>query len=176
MSDQPDWLKNHVPAPPVHRWKPGQSGNPAGRPKGTKNHRTELAQAFHDEGAAIAQVVIDASLKGDLRACELVLARLAPPLRARAEKVVFDIPEEGSLTDAARAVLLAIARGELDPVTGQTLINAISAFAGIEAVDALRARLDALESREAAESESGAIGGVLALPPDQLAALQGSRT
>lgn len=33
--------------PPVHtRWKPGQSGNPRGRPKGSRNVRTVLEEAL----------------------------------------------------------------------------------------------------------------------------------
>jgi hypothetical protein len=36
--------------PPVHsRFKPGQSGNPAGRPKGAKNFATEIAAELKEE-------------------------------------------------------------------------------------------------------------------------------
>ena len=147
MNAQPEWLKNHVPAPPPHRWKAGQSGNPAGRPAGVSNRKTQLAQAFHDEGKAIAQVVIDLAKKGDLQACSLVLARLAPPLRASAQKVTFDLDPEASLTEQARAVLVAIAGGEVDPDIGKTLIDAISAFGGLRQVDELAERLKAIEAR-----------------------------
>ncbi len=164
MTDQPDWLKNYTPDHrPATKWGPGVSGNPKGRPVGSKNHKTELAQAFHDQGGAIANVVINAALEGDLRACELVLARLAPPLRARAEKVVFQISPDGSLTDQARNVLQAISQGLIDPATGQMLINAISTFGGLKEVDELRARLDCLEARSAPSFARVGYGGVLAV-------------
>jgi len=36
--------------PPIHtRFKPGQSGNPAGRPKGAKNFATEIAAELKEE-------------------------------------------------------------------------------------------------------------------------------
>ena len=36
--------------PPQHtRFKPGQSGNPNGRPKGTKNLKTDLAEELHEQ-------------------------------------------------------------------------------------------------------------------------------
>lgn len=145
-TDAPTWLANYQPTEPQNRWKKGQSGNPAGRPKGSKNYRTELA-AFQDEGAAIAQVVIDKAKDGDLTACGLVLARLAPPLRARAQKVAFDLDPAAPLTDQAQAVLTAVAAGDVDPETGKLLIDCISSFGGLRQVDELAARLAAIEER-----------------------------
>jgi Family of unknown function (DUF5681) len=166
MIDQPAWLRNHVPAPPT-TWRPGQSGNPAGKKVGTLNKKTELAQAFHDEGAAIAQVVIDAAKAGDLRACELVLARLHPPLRARAQKVFFKLDPAASLTEQAQAVLLEVASGNVDPETGKMLIDCISSFGGLADVDELRRRLSDLEARTS-NPENYPPGGVLRLDQSEL--------
>lgn len=41
------------------RWKPGQSGNPAGRKKGSKNKPTTMAQAIAEELAKEVEVTID---------------------------------------------------------------------------------------------------------------------
>lgn len=147
MNAEPEWLKNHVPAPPPQRWKAGQSGNPKGRPVGSVNKRTELAQAFHDEGKAVAEVVIAAAKKGDLQACGLVLARLAPPLRASAQKVRFEFDPSASLTGQAQSVLVAIAGGEVDPDIGKTLIDAISALGGLRQVDEHAERLAQIEAQ-----------------------------
>lgn len=47
----------------AHLWKPGQSGNPAGRPKGSKNNITLLRQALEGElrvqiGPHMAEVLL----------------------------------------------------------------------------------------------------------------------
>ena len=39
--------------PDDHKFKPGQSGNPAGKPKGLKNKLTRLKQAFPDAFEAL---------------------------------------------------------------------------------------------------------------------------
>ena len=66
-------------------FKPGQSGNPAGRPKGAC-HRTTLAiEALLDgEGEAITRKAIEAAKAGDMVAIRLVLDRICPPRKFRA--------------------------------------------------------------------------------------------
>lgn len=150
MAEIPDWLKGHqagsaVPA----KWLPGQSGNPAGRPRGSRNKRTELVEEFAKEGSALARVVMDKALAGDMQAANIALARLSPPLRARAEKVEFELTPDAPLTTQAQQILTAISEGNIDPETGQLLINCISSFASLKATDELEARLSALEGRQA---------------------------
>ena len=128
---------------------PGVSGNPAGRPKGSKDKKTLVVQEFEKEGSAIARVVIDKALAGDISAANLALQRISPPLKTRAEKVKFELDSKAPLTDQARQILAAVALGEVDPDTGQVLINCISAFAGLRQVDDLEARLRALEGKTA---------------------------
>lgn len=65
-----------------HLWKKGQSGNPAGRPKGTKNH---LAQLKRDLETAVREninpeaiksilaSVVARALEGDIKAAKLIL-------------------------------------------------------------------------------------------------------
>jgi len=73
--------------PPVHtRFKPGQSGNPKGRPKGTKNLKTDLMEELGEkiviregEGArriskqrAVVKSLVARTLKGDARSASLL--------------------------------------------------------------------------------------------------------
>lgn len=145
--EQPDWLKAHHDANPSggqRGWLPGQSGNPAGRPKGSKNRKT---LQFEKDGSAIARVVISKALEGDMQAANLVLQRLSPPLRARAERVMFELTPDAPLTTQAQQVLVAVAEGGIDPETGQLLISCITSFAGLKQVDDLEQRLLALEEK-----------------------------
>jgi hypothetical protein len=65
-------------------WKPGQSGNPKGRPAGSRNRVTIVALAAMEEGAdAIARKVVGMAKAGDMSAARLVLERLVPPAKER---------------------------------------------------------------------------------------------
>lgn len=146
---QPEWLQGFTPQPnkPPKGWQPGQSGNPKGRPVGSRNKKNVIAEEFEKDGSAVARVVMDAALQGDMQAANMVLQRLSPPLRARAEKVTFELTPDAPLHQQANQVLASVAEGAIDPETGKLLIDCIQSVAGIRAVDELEARLIALEEK-----------------------------
>lgn len=160
----PPWMANYTPdmSPPANKWRPGmKSPNPGGRPPGIIDKRQRIAQAFMEDAQKIAKVVVDAALGGDLQAANIVLSRLSPVLKARAEKVTFSLDPDAPLTNQAQAVLVAVAAGDVDPETGKLLIDSIGAFAGLRQVDELSARIDAIEARTAIASTGQGKGGVL---------------
>lgn len=66
-------------------WKPGQSGNPAGRPKGSKNHIVELQRqleiAVRDNLnpsviKGILERVAEEALAGNMKAAKLILDKV----------------------------------------------------------------------------------------------------
>ena len=124
------------------------SPNPAGRPKGSLSKRDKVAQALDDDGEAVARVVIDAALEGDIQAAGLVLSRISPPAKARAQMVQFTLDSTAPLAEQARQIMQAVADGHVDPDTGRTLIGCLNNVAGIQAVAELEERLAALESKE----------------------------
>ena len=146
---QPEWLQGFTPQPnkPPKGWQPGQSGNPKGRPIGSRNKKNVIAEEFEKDGSEVARVVMNAALEGDMQAANMVLQRLSPPLRARAEKVTFELTPDAPLHEQANQVLASVAEGAIDPETGKMLIDCIQSVAGIRAVDELEARLIALEEK-----------------------------
>jgi hypothetical protein len=116
-------------------FKPGQSGNPAGRPKGSRDKKNVVAAEFAKEGSAIARVVIEKAKEGDMGAAALVLQRLSPPLRPQSEKVTFDFDPSLPLAEQGTAILIAVARGEIDPDTGKMLLDMVSAHLGLRDVE-----------------------------------------
>lgn len=147
---QPEWLQGFTPQPnkPPKGWQPGQSGNPKGRPVGSRNKKNVIAEEFEKDGSEVARVVMNAALEGDMQAANMVLQRLSPPLRARAEKVTFELTPDAPLHQQANQVLASVAEGAIDPETGKLLIDCIQSVAGIRAVDELEARLIALEEKQ----------------------------
>lgn len=102
--------------PPLStRWKPGQSGNPKGRPKGSKN----LATIFNDALKQTLQIqengktrkitaregivrrLVNEALKGNIKATAFVLAK--EPEIAREVESIKTITSDMTAEEAARA-------------------------------------------------------------------------
>lgn len=63
------------------RWKPGESGNPAGKPPGTLTAVTKLRKLIDVE--KIIERLQSAALAGDVQAARTLLERALPVCRAR---------------------------------------------------------------------------------------------
>ena len=137
--------------PTPTRWAPGmKSPNPGGRPKGIVDRRQKLHNAFADEAPAVARVVLDAALAGDMTAANICLARVSPPLKAQSERVQFELSPDRPLSDQAHQILVGVSEGKLDAETARTLIGCIQSVAGIRAVEDLENRIIILEARQVA--------------------------
>src|SRR5262245_26152395 len=121
---------NNLQEPRGRPFIPGQSGNPNGRPKGSRNKATELAEALLEgEAETFAIKLIDKVRAGDPVALRLCIERIVPPRRHRA--VQFDLPAVESAADvpkASYAVLAACAAGELSIPDAQDIMNMIARF------------------------------------------------
>jgi hypothetical protein len=80
-------------------WKPGQSGNPAGRPKGTRSLTTlirDYLEKEHDNGLTkgqyIAKRLVELSCEGEQWATKELLDRMEGKAVARVEQSI-DIPQ-----------------------------------------------------------------------------------
>lgn len=145
---QPEWLKGYVPDHTSTRWQKGQSGNPAGRPKGSLNRTDKIARALNEEGLEVVRVVLDAAKAGDMVACGHILNRIAPALRSKSQTVEFDFDPELPIGKQVEQVLAAVAAGQVPPDVGQTLVAMISNLASVRATEDLEARIIQLEAKE----------------------------
>ena len=127
----------------MSKFKPGQSGNPGGRPK---RDTAQLAEKLKTHGASVLQVVVDQALTGDMVACRLILERLYPPIKPSSQPVQFEAPQAASLSATGQNVVNAIAAGSIAPDTGSQIINALSNLAKIIEVDELTKRIEILEN------------------------------
>jgi hypothetical protein len=91
-------------------------------PPGALNKKTRVANALDAAAEDVTKAVIDAAKDGDMQAAKLVLERIQPPVRPRAERVQFVLEPTGPLTAQAQQVLVAVAAGDLDPETGKLFV------------------------------------------------------
>ena len=127
------------------RWRPGQSGNPAGRKPGT-GEVAKLRAAIAEHVPDIIERLVGAARDGDTQAARLLLERVLPPVKAIEMPAVVDLPGD-TLAEHGRAVLMAAADGELAPTQAASLISALGALARVVEVDELTRRVEALEGR-----------------------------
>lgn len=132
------------------RFAPGQSGNPAGRPKGSRNKMTALcADLLGADGEEIIREVVRRAKKGDGVAMRLCVERLVPVRAARDRAVELgDVPAATVARDivtAAAAVIQHAAAGDITLSEAREFLALLDVQRrAIETAD-LVVRLEALE-------------------------------
>lgn len=132
-------------------FKPGQSGNPAGRTPGY-GEVAKLRKSIADHIPDIITALVTQSKAGDVGASRLLLERVFPAVKPVEQPQAINLPGD-TLTERGRAVLDAIASGELAPGNGAQLLAAIGTLAKVSELDELAARVAALEKTK--ESTDG---------------------
>ena len=132
------------------RFAPGQSGNPAGRPKGAR-HRVTLAveTLLAGEAEGLTRKAVEMALAGDASALRLCLERICPAKKGRT--VTLSLPRIDTSVDVLSAlgdVLAAVAEGEITIEEAQTLATILETKRrAIESAD-LEVRVEALEAKQ----------------------------
>jgi Family of unknown function (DUF5681) len=130
------------------QFRPGQSGNPAGRPKGARNKITVAIEALIDAASTdIATKAIELAKAGDATMIRALLDRAAPPRRDR--HIPFELPPMERAADAvkaAAAIAQAVADGELTPSEASELSDFVANYAKALEISDLEARLQRLEA------------------------------
>lgn len=127
-------------------FKPGQSGNPTGRPKGIKDRRVALREKLLPHADQLIEMVTTFAKAGDMQAMKIVMDRIMPPLKE--EPIQVMIPKIGSAADCVKAqaaVVNAVAAGEILPSDGQAMSGLIEAQRRAYETHDLAKRLEAIE-------------------------------
>ncbi|MBL4768233.1 MAG: hypothetical protein JKY94_11040 [Rhodobacteraceae bacterium] len=123
------------------------AGNP-GRPKGAR-HKTTLAieALLHGQAEVLTQQAIDMALAGDMTALRLCLERIAPPRKDA--PISFDLPDINTASDAAvaaRAILKAVADGDVTPQEAVSIMAVVEQFRRTLETTELEGRIAKLEA------------------------------
>jgi uncharacterized protein DUF5681 len=126
----------------------GESGNPAGRPRGVRNRATILMQnLLADDAETIARKAIELAKDGDIAAIRMCMDRLAPARKD--EPVVLDLPPLDTAADTVAAsarIVAAVAAGDLTPSEAADLAKVIDIYVRALETRSFEERLTKLEN------------------------------
>jgi hypothetical protein len=126
------------------KFKPGQTGNPKGRPK-DKTPATRLRKSIVDDMPDIINNLISQAKSGDVQAAKVLLDRVCPPLKPQAMPIC--LPVNGSLAEQGNEIIRATMAGQIPPDIGSQLIMALSSQSKIIEIEELTKRIEALEKQ-----------------------------
>jgi len=129
-------------------WKPGQSGNPDGRPRGSRNAAVAALEAIGQANAeAVVRKLVETALGGDVQALKALADRLWPVRKG--SPVTFDLPEGDNAGAATTidALLRQVAGGHLSPEEGAAVVALVEARRRAFESDEFAERLATLEAR-----------------------------
>jgi hypothetical protein len=126
----------------------GECGNPAGRPRGSRNRATLLMESLlADDAEAIGRKAIEMAKQGDMAAIRLCMDRLSPVRKG--EPVAFELPPLDKPADsvaAAAEIVAGVAAGDLTPSEGADLAKVVDIYVRAMATQAFDERLTKLEN------------------------------
>ena len=138
----------------------GQSGSPAGRPKGARGKATVLAEGLLDvEARDIIRAAIDLAKAGDVSAIRVCLDRIAP--RKRDRPVDFELPPLRTAADATTAlgaITAAVSAGDLTPSEAADLFKLVDGFTRTLEATVFEQRVARLERMAGIAATSGGQG------------------
>ena len=126
----------------------GQSGNPAGKPKGARNKTTMAIEALLEgEAEELTRKAIEMAKAGDGPALRMCLDRLAPPRKDA--PVCFELPSIKTVADAVEAssaLLSAVAGGEVTPDEAARIMSLLTSHKVLVETGEFERRLEVLEA------------------------------
>lgn len=132
------------PKPPG-RWKPGQSGNPRGKPPGL-GRIAKMREALAEHVPAIVEKLVEQARAGDTASARLILERCVPTLRPAEQTEALKL-DGSTLSDKGRDVFRALGTGQIAPAQAALLLASLADLGRLIEGDELSARIGAIENK-----------------------------
>ncbi|MEI6270586.1 MAG: DUF5681 domain-containing protein [Methylococcaceae bacterium] len=127
------------------KFKPGQSGNPKGRPK-NKTPATLLRKSIIDDMPDIILKLVEQAKEGDTAAAKILLDRCVPSLKPQA--MAINLPVNGTLAEQGGEIIRATLSGQIPPDIGAQLITALANQGRLIELQELTERIENLENKK----------------------------
>jgi hypothetical protein len=110
------------------RFKKGTSGNPSGRPAGSRNRKTLLLEQMQDGRAEkILEKAMELAEGGNPHAMRLCLDRILPaPIERSVTLELLPITNSKEISEQSQYVVAAIAEGRITPAEGKSITNVLA--------------------------------------------------
>jgi hypothetical protein len=132
------------------QFQKGQSGNPAGRPRGSRNKRTVLWEnLLAGEGESIVRKLMQLANGGELRAIRMCMDRLLP--LPKGGSVACDMPPMHKPIDAVAALtefFEAVRVGDLTPAEAAAVAKVVHTWMRTMGMVTFESRLRAIEKHK----------------------------
>ena len=129
------------------QFKKGTSGNPSGRPTGSRNRATLMAEQYLEgEAEQLTRKVVDMAKGGNILALRLCLERVIPIRRERS--IELELPPAHNALDLAanlQRILAAVGEGRITPGEAQALTEVVSSQAHLFETADMERRMQELE-------------------------------
>lgn len=128
MQKQPVPVKNRKLTGKAMKFKPGKSGNPSGRPKGSRNSQTQLLKLLEPHAEKLINKMVEEALDGNDAALRLCIERLLPKAQRKSMEInLAELNEEEitSPTTIFPIILNEILTGNITPDEGKKIISLI---------------------------------------------------
>lgn len=133
---------------PNGTFKKGSSGNPAGRPAGSRNKSTlACEELLEGQAQKLTQKAVELALEGNIPVLRLCLERVIPVRKERCITLELQpIESAKDLPVQFQDIMLAIAKGKLTPSEGESMSNILTSHARLMEVVQLDQRVAELEA------------------------------
>ncbi len=127
----------------------GQSGNPKGKPKGTRHTATQISYALMEGRLEqVLETVLERAVGGDITACKMIIDKVLPCPKDRSINIALPrIDDLKGVSLAQTKILEAVSNGEVTPNEGERITSIIESRRKLIETIELEARISRLESR-----------------------------